>query len=102
MAITATYEHASGLSIDDCAFLGLRFDEASGFRPESSECWIMAARAQQVPKPYRVIWQGGTLSWYSGLFQAPSGRVYVSDMSGQLHSNPDLWAPHVSERWEEH
>ena len=103
MNLIGTYESASGPSIDDCAFLGLRYDQDEGFHPDESECWILCAkRATSGPQPYDFRYQGGTISWYTAIWRAPSGTVYISDMSGQLHTHPDLWAEDAREHWGEH
>ena len=44
MAITTRYYSASGTSYEDCAFLGQRFEEESGCRPEEGECWVCSVQ----------------------------------------------------------
>jgi hypothetical protein len=99
--IVTCYESASGSSFDDCTFIGLRMDEAIGYQPEEMECWVVSVRrALSGPHPLELRCQGGTMSWYVGIWRSPAGRVYIADAHGYVHSNPDLWAVDARERWE--
>jgi hypothetical protein len=102
VTILASYEQASGLSWDDCFFLGQRYDEAVGFQPEESENWILSVRPSTGAQPVELKYQGGTTSWYVGLWRSPAGKCWVADITGQVHANSDLWAPDASAHWEDH
>lgn len=98
MPLTTLYYSASGLKYDDCTFLGQRFDADRGYHPGESECWVL--RVTPAPDADVVIGhQYGTQRWFTGLWRAHSGRVFVCDGTGEVHVNPDLTAPDAHQRW---
>jgi hypothetical protein len=83
MAITTTYYSGSGASFDNCAFLGQRYEEESGYRPNEAECWICSASPGE-SEPMVTMHLGST-GWLTQLWRSPSGSIFVSAASGIIY-----------------
>jgi hypothetical protein len=75
--------HASGLDRTDMHFLVLRFDQRWGFKPGEGESWIMRASAGKL---YNLL---GGLTWFTGLWRSPAGRVYAASADSAVMVNED-------------
>src|SRR5262245_28450979 len=73
--LVCIYKLASGPSYADCAFLAQRYREEFGSSAEESDFWIMANKDSTT---YRLLqWK----NFLTGIWRAPSGWVYVSDVT---------------------
>lgn len=89
---SCSYLSASGESERDCAYIAQRYDADRGFRPRESESWVMLHR----PTEQGVATSGNIPSsnWYTGLWRAPSGVVFVSDAARRaVYRGEDLAHP---------
>jgi hypothetical protein len=75
--------HASAQDRSDFHFLALRFDQRYGFKPNEGESWILRATGGKLYSLY------GGLTWFTGLWRSPSGRVYVSSADSAVVVNDD-------------
>ncbi len=75
--------HASGLDRSNVHFLALRFDQRYGFKPSEGESWILRTTAGKLHSLY------GGLTWFTGIWQSPTGRVYASCAHSAVYVNPD-------------
>jgi hypothetical protein len=82
MSLGYAYGSASGARSSDCYALGFRFEEEQGFHPDAGESWVMRLQGTKVRTLLSVA------GWFTMLWQAPSGTVYVSDASGRLYVRP--------------
>jgi hypothetical protein len=87
MAIETAYFHASGVAYGNCTFIGQRFDGERGYRPGTSECWMMQA-AGQPDGSFVVTHQYGTQRWFTGLWRSLEGTTYVSDGTVKFITTP--------------
>jgi hypothetical protein len=75
--------HASGQDRSNLHFLILRFDRRYGFKPSEGESWIMRATGGKLYNLY------GGLTWFTGVWQSPSGRVYAACAHSAVCVNED-------------
>jgi hypothetical protein len=75
--------HASGQNRSDVHFLVLRFDQRYGFKPGEGESWIMRSSAGKLYNLY------GGLTWFTGLWRSPAGRVYAASADSAVVVNDD-------------
>jgi hypothetical protein len=82
MPIVHRYAHASGVSLTDCTWIGLRWDNHYGFDFRKMESWILTppAPGSQVPTP--IICRPGRMT---ELWRSPGGTSYVPTFSGEVH-----------------
>jgi hypothetical protein len=81
--IVARIVRVSGNSASDCCFIAQRFEDARGdFRPEHGECFVCTVT------PRRTRLEIGGQRWLTGIWRAPEGSIYVSELSGRLHVLP--------------
>ncbi|MCP3065267.1 hypothetical protein LXT21_41490 [Myxococcus sp. K38C18041901] len=88
--ITSDYYSASGPALDDCAFLGQRYDEERGYKPLEGECWVLSLR----PKAgggLTAMYHFGSTGWLTRLWRSPSGAVFASSVTdSKVLFHPDL------------
>ena len=75
--------HATGQDRSDIHFLVLRFDQRYGFKPGEGESWIMRTSAGKL---YNLL---GGLTWFTGLWRSPAGRVYAARADSAVMVNED-------------
>jgi len=80
MAFGYEFSIATGTSVDDCNWLGYRFTEGLGFRPEQGDSWIAKSDSGT---SYSLLFQNG---WITGLWRTES-CVWASHVAGQVHMN---------------
>lgn len=74
--------HATGTSLQDCNFLALRFDEKYGFKPGAGESWVFELSRAGIHRLY------GGVTWFTGLWRSPAGRVFASTGGMGVHVKP--------------
>lgn len=92
------YLRASGSALDDCCFLGQRYDSEWGYKARDSESWVMrnvpardGATTTSIHLP--------TDTHLTDVWMSPTGAVYVSDSTrGAVYRCPRLW-PGEPEAW---
>jgi hypothetical protein len=72
------FHNASGLSLNDCAFLVMRYDPEVGSSPSTSDSWIGRIEGDQT----RVGW--GVAEWLTDLWYSESRTIYVCSSKGRL------------------
>ena len=83
MNLRHEYRMATGTGIDDCHWLGYRFEGKHGFSPECGESWLGQAAFGD---DYDLLIQHG---WFTDLWRTDSG-VWVSEIRGRVHMNPSI------------
>ena len=103
MRLGTIYNSASGPSNEDCCFIGHRFVEEWGFKPDTGESWVLHASPPAAGEEEgQVTLLFGVAGWFTGLWRSPAGWVYVADAAGKVHLQRDV-ARHGTDpdRWEE-
>jgi len=102
MTITTKYYSVSGYTLDDCCYLGQRYDDKRGYQADEDECWVIVHSLDE-DGDFATQVTLGTTALLSQLWRSPSGAVYVCDVSeGEINVNPDLNADDSSKRWKEY
>ena len=90
MAIETHYYSVSGPTIDDCYYLGQRYDADVGYQPGESECWVLVNRTDADGAAVQKL-HLGTRDWLTRLWRSPGGTAYVTNAtSGEVlvHADP--------------
>ncbi|HKD39535.1 MAG TPA: hypothetical protein VKB87_04510 [Myxococcaceae bacterium] len=85
MEFTHLYNTASGPAITDCCFIGQRYEKTKPFSPYASESWVL--RNYLDPKSKQLICRltYGVAGYFTMLWRAPSGTVYVAEADNRVH-----------------
>jgi hypothetical protein len=84
MKLTTLYSNASGFSLDDACFIGLRFDEEVGFKRSEGESYL----CQLWNGKFRTRYEGG--GWFTGLWYSESRTAYFTESWGTAFVYPGL------------
>jgi hypothetical protein len=99
------YASVSGLRAEALSMLGHRWNGEEMFSPRRAESWVVSVAPDVRAGHIRPRLERGRAAWFTRLWRAPSGRLYVTDSSGVLHvREPDPVAADVpaSAHWTEH
>jgi hypothetical protein len=96
--VDVAYYSASGPSNGRCAFLAIRYDADTGYRPGDGESWICVNDYRDGGRGTLVT--NGTAAWYTRLWSTLEGSVYVARHDGWVIRNRNIHAPDALSRWE--
>jgi len=97
--IRCEYYAVSGSTWNDCVFLGMRYDELTGFRSNRGECWIL--RNEPEGEDGAGFWtERGSSTLLTGIWRSPKRAVFVSGAA--LLYNSDMAAPGAENAWQQH
>lgn len=82
MGLAHEFAGATGHSRDDCRWLGYRFDEEVGFRPEQADCWVGTSTRDRIEST--MVQRG----WLTAIHETPS-KTWLSDSAGRIYEYPD-------------
>jgi hypothetical protein len=88
--IETSYYNASGPEVEECFYLGQRYDAERGFKPHEGECWVISHR--RMPNgELGMATHYGTTGWLTRLWRSPSGALFVSSATdSKVVFHPDL------------
>src|SRR5262249_54980192 len=94
--IRCAYYAVSGLSWNDCVFLGMRYNEVTGFRSHRGECWILRNEPEG-EDGHAFITHRGQDTYLTDVWLSPGNRCFASGAA--LLYNPDVMSP--ANEWQE-